>query len=132
MMRAAVGTVFESSERMGNLTRHRFKWISDAAGDVTYRIDRMDGVAVSLEWKDQNAGGNSYTVTLVDDLGKDWSLGLITSTSTGGSGRAPLVEEVISSIQARPAPLPSPLHLIVDCSTSAVYEGIIDIWVQNA
>lgn len=132
MIRAKAGDVFQNVERMGALTRYRFAWVSDSSGDVTHFVGDIPGVAVTLEWKDANSGGETYSAYLKDDVGQDWFLALISGEATAGSGRAALVEEVISSVQARPAPLPSNLYFIVDCSASAVRSGIVDLWVQDA
>lgn len=129
----AKGMVFHTPQTFGDLTRHRFIWTSDSAGDVTYFAGRdLIGEAVQVEYSNSNGGGETYSVTLIDDASQDWLLGFVSSKSTGTNGRAALVQETVSSAQARPAPLPSGLWLIVDCSASAVRSGVVDIWTKGA
>lgn len=133
MYRQRIGVVFQSRVAIGSRERCRFQWTSDAAGDVVARVDvDLSGIAESVEFSNSDAGSETYSVTLIDDLGLDWLLGLGGSKSTAATTRAAFVEETVTSAESRPAPLPGSLWLKVDCSASAVRSGIVDIWLRAA
>ena len=130
MNRDRKGQVFQTAIPKGSLTRYRFVWTSNAAGDAVFKCLPMPGVAVEVAWSNSDAGGETYSATLIDDLAADWLLGLVSGKSTGASSRAALVDVTVTSSESRPAPLPDGLWFVVDCSASAQRSGVIDIWVK--
>lgn len=123
--RAATGIVFHTPSTHGEFVRHRFQWTSDSSGDAVFYVVGVTGSPVAVEWKNTDAAGETYTVTLEDDLTEDWLTGLVSAVQTGTSGRESLIDATV------PAPLPGTLWFVVNCSAAAVRSGVVDIWTRG-